>query len=78
MDCVAQNYEDLAKAWAEHIDQPFSVTPYEVSLDLGLMQGLWLNIYPEVFEFIESDPHSFADKVAAYRHAASSKKLQEM
>lgn len=78
MDCVAKNYEDLAKAWAEHIDQPFSVTSYEVCLDLGLIQGLWLNIYPEVLDFIESDPHSFADKVAAYRHAAASKKLQEL
>jgi hypothetical protein len=78
MDCVAQNYEDVAKLWAKHINQPFSVTSHEVSLDLDLMQGLWINIYPEVFEFIEADPHSFADKVAAYRYAASSKKLQEL
>jgi hypothetical protein len=78
MDCVAQNYEDAARAWAKHIDQPFSVTPYEVSLDLGLMQGLWFDIYPEVLEFIEADPHSFADKVAAYRHAESVKNLPEM
>lgn len=78
MDCVAQNYEDAARAWAKHIDQPFSVTPCEVSLDLDLMQGLWINIYPEVFEFIEADPHSFADKVAAYCYATSSKQLQEL
>jgi hypothetical protein len=73
MDCVAQNYEDAARAWAKHIDQPFSVTPYEVYLDLGLMQGLWFNIFPEVLEFIEADPHSFADRVAVYRLAARSK-----
>jgi hypothetical protein len=78
MDCVAQNYEDLAKTWAERIDQPFATTPYEVSLDLGLIQALWLNIYPEVLDFIESDPHSFADKVATYRYAASSKQLPEL
>lgn len=78
MDCVAQNYENLAKAWANHINKPFSVTPHEVSLDLSLMQGLWFNIYPEVLEFIKADPHSFADRVAVYRHAASSKQLPEM
>jgi len=72
MDCVAQNYEDSARAWAEHIDQPFAITPYEVSLDLGLMQGLWINIYPEVLDFIEADPHSFAERVAVYRLAARS------
>lgn len=72
MNCVAQNYEDAARAWAEHIDQPFAITPYEVSLDLGLMQGLWINIYPEVLDFIEADPHSFADRVAMYRLAARS------
>lgn len=70
MNCVAQNYEDAARAWAEHIDQPFAITPYEVSLDLGLMQGLWINIYPEVLDFIEADPHSFAERVAMYRLAA--------
>lgn len=69
---AADNYEDAARAWAEHIDQPFAITPYEVSLDLGLMQGLWINIYPEVFDFIEADPHSFAERVAVYRLAARS------
>jgi len=72
MNCVAQNYEDAARAWAEHIDQPFAITPYEVTLDIDLMQGLWINIYPEVYDFIESDPHSFAERVAMYRLAARS------
>jgi hypothetical protein len=78
MDCIAQNYEDTAKAWANHIDKSFSVTPHEVTLDLDLMQTLWLNIYPEVLEFIEADPHSFADKVNSYRYAALSKKSPEL
>lgn len=70
MDCVAQNYENAARAWANHINQPFAITPYEVSLDLGLIKGLWINIYPEVLDFIEADPHSFAERVAMYRLAA--------
>ena len=69
---AADNYEDAARAWATHIDQPFSVTPYEVTLDLGLLEGLWRDIYPEVLDFIEADPHSFADRVAVYRLAARS------
>ena len=67
-DYLANNYEDTAQAWARHLDQSFPVNPYEVSLCLQLMNALWRDIAPETLETIENDPHSFADRVAGYRH----------
>lgn len=72
LDAIANNYENLAESWAMHIDQPFSVAPYDVTRDLGLMQAIWQGIYPEVLEQIEIDPQSFAERVSLYRLAAAS------
>ena len=71
-DAIANNYENLAESWAMRIDQPFSVAPYDVARDLGLMQAIWQGIYPEVLEQIETDPQSFAERVSLYRLAAAS------
>jgi hypothetical protein len=66
----AVNYEATAQAWAERIDQPFS--PENLTLDLQVLNSVFRGIYPETIEAIEVDPHHFADRVAAYRHAAAS------
>lgn len=64
------NYEATAQAWAEYLDQPFS--PENLTLDLQVLNSVFRGIYPETIESIEVDPHHFADRVAAYRHAAAS------
>ena len=72
LDAIANNYENLAESWAMHINQPFSVAPYDVARDLELVQSIWQGIYPEVLEQIETDPQSFAERVSVYRLAAAS------
>ena len=65
------NYEDVAKQWAQQIDQSFPTDPHQVNLCIDLMTAVWSGIYPETFEFILADPHSFAQRVAEYRHGMS-------
>lgn len=66
---AADNYESLAAAWANHLDKPFPTHGRELELSVDLIGALWSGVYPETIEFIESDPHQFADRVAVYRHA---------
>lgn len=69
VDCVEVNYEDLACSWAKKIDQPFSTKAEDVRKDIELINALWFNVYPEVLESIECNPHEFAERVAVYRMA---------
>lgn len=71
------NYEDVAKQWAQQIDQPFPIDAHQVNLCIDLMTAVWSGIYPETFDFILSDPHSFAQRVAEYRHGMASAKEGE-
>ncbi len=71
----AQHYEDLACLWASKLDQPFDVTGRPFELCLQLIDALW-NVYPEVIEFIEIDPHAFAQRVAEYRSHMHAKTLE--
>lgn len=65
----AENFEDCARSWAQHLDTPFSTHGREFKLALQLLQTVFTGIYPETVEFIEADPVTFADTVARYRHA---------
>jgi hypothetical protein len=67
----AQRYEDLAAAWARHLDQPFT-SDYR---DLQLINMLWTGIYPETLDEIEANPHLFGERVAMYRLANHSGEL---
>ena len=67
----SDQYENLAEAWARHLDKPFSIHGHLLSLDLELIEALWFDVYPEVLESIEIDPISFADTVSRYRHNLS-------
>ena len=67
----SDQYENLAEAWARHLDKPFSTHGHHLSLDLGIIEALWFDVYPEVLESIEIDPISFADTVSRYRHHLS-------
>ena len=62
------NYEDTARAWAYHLDKPFPVDPYEVTMCLQLITALWRDVYPETLEAIELDPVAFSDRVSDYRY----------
>ena len=64
----AENYEDTARAWANHLDKPFPVDAYGVYHCVGLMQFIWRDIDEETIKAIETDPALFAARVAAYRH----------
>jgi hypothetical protein len=61
----AQRYEDLAAAWARHLDKPFT-SDYR---DFQLINMLWTGIYPETLDDIEANPHLFGERVAMYRLA---------
>ena len=73
----AINYENTAKAWAQHLNQPFDADGRGFEMCLGLLQSLFHDVYPETLEYIEVDPHAFAARVAAYRHDQSMKHNQE-
>lgn len=66
------NYENTAKAWANHLDRDFATHGRELELCLFLLEMLWHDVYPETLEAIETDPLSFADKVNDYRMALHS------
>lgn len=73
----AENYEDTARAWANHLDKPFPyVDSHEVYLCIGLMRAIWHDITEETIESIESNPVLFADRVAAYRHHKEAEKCE--
>jgi len=71
------NYDDLAKAWANHLDKPFDTDSRGMLLCLQLVEALFSGVYPETIEFIEIDPHSFAERVSAYRHAMANQHQTE-
>ena len=72
------NYENLASAWANRLDKPFDTDPEGMLLCLQLVEALFSGVYPETIEFIEIDPHSFAERVCAYRHAMASQHQTEL
>ena len=63
----AENYEALAQAWANHLDQPFDTSGRPFELCMQLINALWSDVYPETIESIEVDPVTFADRVSLYR-----------
>lgn len=74
----AENYEQLAQAWASRLDTQFDPSGRPFELCMQLIAALFADVYPETIESIEVDPHAFAARVAAYRHhAAMSKTAQE-
>lgn len=62
----AQNYEDVASAWANRVGEPFGKTDQDAVLGVMLMQALWSGIYQETFDSILADPPAFAERVDAY------------
>jgi len=72
-DDPAENYENLARAWASHLNTPFETTGRPFELCLQLIEALWSGVYPETIEAIETDPHSFSERVNSYRHALAHK-----
>lgn len=73
----AENYEDTARAWANHLDKPFPTDAHGVYICVRLMQGVWRNIEKKTIESIESDPALFAARVAAYRHNLHTQNMEE-
>ena len=69
----AENYENLAKSWALHLDTHFDVSGRPLELCLQLIEALWRDVWPETLEAIEADPHSFAARVQTYRYAYAMK-----
>lgn len=67
----AENYENLAQAWASHLNTPFDTTGRPFELCLQLIDALWSDVYPETIEAIEIDPHLFAERVDNYRYGLS-------
>jgi len=72
IDSIAENYENLAESWAIRLDTPFATKPHEVVLCIQLINAIWRDVYPEVLECIEINPHEFAERVGAYRLAINS------
>lgn len=64
----AENYEQLAHAWASRLDTQFDPAGRPFELCMQLIEALFTEVYPETIEAIEVDPHAFAARVSAYRH----------
>lgn len=62
------HYENLAKAWAYHLDQPFPVDHHQVTLSIDLINALFFNVHEETIDDILTDPVSFSVRVQEYRH----------
>ena len=63
----AQNYEDCAQFWANHIRQPFGKNIY---FDINILTT-YRGVYPETIETIEINPIAFADRVNDYLYGLS-------
>ena len=67
------HYENLAKAWAYHLDKPFPVDPYQVNLSIDLINAVFWDVHDETIEDILIDPVSFSIRVQEYRGGKNEK-----
>ena len=69
----AQNYEDLASAWASRLDTSFGSTDHEVSMCIGLIEAFFGGVYPETVDAILTNPQAFSQRVSEYRSGLKDK-----
>lgn len=74
----SENYENVARAWAQRLDTRFDVSGRPLELCLQLINALWRDVWPETLDAIEADPHMFAARVQTYRYAESMKNTEAL